>query len=1159
MKYFQGSGFLEAAHSIGVFMRIPKLLSFLMIFVSAPAFGFKIKTHVYLGQEVINDLKACSAAQNYPCVHITKKDGTVVPATVDAAVAQAILKHEKTFLTGTIGPDGFADVLSGQVTIHPGITNDKHQTSGFGTGDWVNHLLVSASTSEELAFAYGFAGHAAADTFAHSYVNQYAGDVYELTDKETDVEERHMMVETFIADHTPGLQDGSGRDLPDTFAYLGGETDLFAPLPFIRKTLVANPSAKAQNSRSGGAQHLVALDDVSSELNRSLYKKNYKIDVLETAKKYALPVNAQQPLNKWIAETYQDLEGAGSVQKIEVLILQIVAYKLGYLQLSAAEAAKAAEAANHLNGLLNRNAKELVKIKDQIMTQWNKIYDVRNQAIKDGAQAAVKATADLQAELGRFIELQLEYERKAADAVKKTNDYLAAKGKELCKEAQNTCHDLPIDESVQVLVRFECEKTRQVKKLVDSTCPREEINKVCGRLGKALGKVCKNVTKTVWTSCQIEQLVTETYKAVCERWDWTKQTRWVEDTTCKAVREACKAQINQQLLALQALEEQMNLAIKAQQYAADNLLSQENVVNKAAKKLSESVAYVADVESRARRAMQVFETNSMTSIIDMAATLRGHFERWKNETHVATEDWIRANAQAMVYSTSSTKDAVSAFEPIQRWMNCRLPVLVGVPKSTMESFCGPIDQYFFVMKEIDRFETDIIKSFARSEIPGISFVSSEILKIKQDGPFLVTAALQQQLDNLFGPGRTTDIHLMHHAIKSRHDDGKMIKKFAEDESHGKQLLLFPKQPGQGTIIERLRADMGIDDGREKFEVKEFAPAHNALQLMKLSLLSSAGLNDFMRKMGVAKAVYGADVKTILGPWLRSIDGNHQWLEMAPPYLRRTAFADRVWLNAFCNDPSDQSRRFSKGAFPLFASSEIREPVFNEIFNGPLAPGLELTHRDFVDLRPAEHLYLATESDPFPVFNVKELDSGRICQGIPAPQPGSNSGTTQQPSQPGNPGQPAPARMIFESETAPAGTGFAWDGNNSSLVSSNLNPYQGGTHLRASLNSKDYWGAAAYNFSTDWNNNLDISKAKTLTIRLASASGPQRILLQFYGQDNSSDKVAVDVDGIYRTLTVNLSEFATDGFDPSQVKGLVFAVDLPSAKVILDIDSIEISE
>lgn len=247
-----------------------------------PTSSFKVSTHIYLGQELINDLKTCSQSNSFPCINIIDNDGQLHPTPIRSEVASAITGNEKTFLTGTLGPDAFADILSGQLITHPGLFNEE---DGTVTGDWVNHLLRNAQSAEELAFSLGFASHAAADVFAHSYVNQFAGDIYELTDGEAEVEARHMMVETYISEHNPSLKDHNGRELGPMYQYLGGGNKVYAPIDFVRRTLVANDVANQELGRHIGGAMLRGLNKITVELTNALYKKKYPFDLENTVKK----------------------------------------------------------------------------------------------------------------------------------------------------------------------------------------------------------------------------------------------------------------------------------------------------------------------------------------------------------------------------------------------------------------------------------------------------------------------------------------------------------------------------------------------------------------------------------------------------------------------------------------------------------------------------------------------------------------------------------------------------------------------------------------------------------------------------------------------------------------------------------------------------------
>ncbi|WP_374598840.1 zinc dependent phospholipase C family protein [Brevundimonas sp.] len=152
---------------------------------ATPGHAFGLRTHLYIADQVWQDV-------NQDC--LVGVGGRSAP--IEPALCQAIRNNRGAFLAGAIGPDAFPDLLVGQNYVHPG-TPDGRQTA-----DWLQHVLETARTPEEVAFAYGQLIHAAGDTFAHSYVNNYAGGVFELTARwHKDVEKRHFQLEKYIDQH----------------------------------------------------------------------------------------------------------------------------------------------------------------------------------------------------------------------------------------------------------------------------------------------------------------------------------------------------------------------------------------------------------------------------------------------------------------------------------------------------------------------------------------------------------------------------------------------------------------------------------------------------------------------------------------------------------------------------------------------------------------------------------------------------------------------------------------------------------------------------------------------------------------------------------------------------------------------------------------------
>ncbi len=239
-----------------------------LLLAGSSLLAFDTRSHVWIAQEVINDLE----------------DGklTIAPYgefDVDPSVASAILENKRVYRMGNIGPDGFPDVIGGQVTVHPGLEDgfidDETEvtTHGWKSDEWFKWVLSKAETPQEKAFAYGFLGHGASDTFAHTYVNMYAGDIFDMNDGETDVEKRHIFLEKYISDRLPDLVDSDGNYIGEPFEVVAINDDL--PISYIKTTLLMNEDVAEQYALSSTANYLAkmyefrqkiaALDDDNTE------------------------------------------------------------------------------------------------------------------------------------------------------------------------------------------------------------------------------------------------------------------------------------------------------------------------------------------------------------------------------------------------------------------------------------------------------------------------------------------------------------------------------------------------------------------------------------------------------------------------------------------------------------------------------------------------------------------------------------------------------------------------------------------------------------------------------------------------------------------------------------------------------------------------------
>jgi hypothetical protein len=201
---------------------------------SVQAWG--LKTHLWIAEKILDELKAgdCTLSVGLPQAYrMTRNE------------CEAIKAHPEFFRAGALGPDALPDIVSGQMTVHPGI-DDKDRADAWGTDDFLKHVAAKASTPEEIAFALGMQTHAAGDVFAHTYVNTYAGDIFVLTD-EAAVELRHFALEKYIEKATPTV-----------FGKYDGQT-LRAPSRFISDTLINHCEVQNQYRSVAPVLHLRAM------------------------------------------------------------------------------------------------------------------------------------------------------------------------------------------------------------------------------------------------------------------------------------------------------------------------------------------------------------------------------------------------------------------------------------------------------------------------------------------------------------------------------------------------------------------------------------------------------------------------------------------------------------------------------------------------------------------------------------------------------------------------------------------------------------------------------------------------------------------------------------------------------------------------------------
>jgi hypothetical protein len=338
--------FFDSSHARCTEALLELLIFTALVCMPSIASAFKVETHVWIAQQVINDLAKGKTIN----IRVGMKD---IPLEVRKEIRDAILNNQELFRLGSIGPDAFPGVYEGQMTIHPGAKG-----KAWGTGDWLAHVLRSAQTPGEVAFAYGFLTHAAADVFAHTYVNQYAGDIYLLTDGELDVEKRHFLLEGYIAQKMPPLVDADNNPMGAISDLIRKDGNIVVPKEFLRRVFIDSDDASKQFSLNGSA-HMTAIHDLNREL-RSMTRKD------------------------------------GPLAQLHVLSQQIYIYFYTGYQANAEDVNRLNEAHQRLRDITNDGIDRLQDADQQFRGQAIKVLDAANQQESDALSRAQDLLIKLQ-------------------------------------------------------------------------------------------------------------------------------------------------------------------------------------------------------------------------------------------------------------------------------------------------------------------------------------------------------------------------------------------------------------------------------------------------------------------------------------------------------------------------------------------------------------------------------------------------------------------------------------------------------------------------------------------------------------------------------------------------------------------------------------------
>jgi hypothetical protein len=197
----------------------------LNLILPGTASAWKVTTHVYLTDVVLADALDNGKVTIY---RVNYQTGEIIGTIGEYAVAPDILSALQTnaaqYRAGTVGPDGYPDLATGQQAIHPDPASTGIEK---GTDAWLRHLWEQSNSPAYKdnpavrAMTVGFLTHAAGDMYAHTFINNFTGGAFVFDPVENAL--KHVLLEGYIDKRLPKDALGAAFFAPNNLNILGVE------------------------------------------------------------------------------------------------------------------------------------------------------------------------------------------------------------------------------------------------------------------------------------------------------------------------------------------------------------------------------------------------------------------------------------------------------------------------------------------------------------------------------------------------------------------------------------------------------------------------------------------------------------------------------------------------------------------------------------------------------------------------------------------------------------------------------------------------------------------------------------------------------------------------------------------------------------------------
>lgn len=323
-------------------------------FLVANCFAFKVDTHVWVAQQVLNDLQDGKLTFSV--------DGSAIVIVPPASAVNALKNNPGAYRSGSLGPDAYPDILVGQTIVHPGAPNIN---GGWKTDQWLKQVLEDAQSSgngTQLAFAYGYLSHAAADVWAHTYVNEYAGDIFSMLDGELTVERRHVLLESLISKSTPVLKDQNNAVVGNYYDPAIYAADNSA----VRNALIYNPNVASQYWLQTTGNHLALISKLRGKLVKiedHLNRPNFYLttEAQQAAEKLGLPTALSNAVGQ-VANAADQVNNSVNADNLTTLNRQLADKASLILGAGNSYANQSLDAANQVNNATLNLASKLAAL-----------------------------------------------------------------------------------------------------------------------------------------------------------------------------------------------------------------------------------------------------------------------------------------------------------------------------------------------------------------------------------------------------------------------------------------------------------------------------------------------------------------------------------------------------------------------------------------------------------------------------------------------------------------------------------------------------------------------------------------------------------------------------------------------------------------------------